>query len=85
MLYDVAGGEGPFPSEGNVREALEQLDVTLACVGDGKDADRVVEIYEAAGLSQQADGRLPDLSGSLGRFRWSRPVPWAATPDADHA
>ena len=63
MLYDVAGGEGPFPSEGNVREALEQLDVTLACVGDGKDADRVVEIYEAAGYrNKQTVGSLTCLS-----------------------
>jgi hypothetical protein len=63
MLYDVAGGEGPFPSEGNVREALEQLDVTLACVGDAKDADRVVEIYEAAGYrNKQTVGSLTCLS-----------------------
>jgi hypothetical protein len=59
MLYKVADGGGPFPSEGNVRKALEQLDVTLACVGDGKDADRVVEIYQAAGY------RNPQKVGSL--------------------
>jgi hypothetical protein len=53
MLYEVADGKGPFPSEGNVRKALEQLDVTLACVGDGPDADRVVEIYAAAGFRNQ--------------------------------
>ena len=49
LLFNVAGGEGPFPSEGNVRRALEQLDVTLACVGESQDAERVVELYEAAG------------------------------------
>jgi Family of unknown function (DUF6077) len=50
LLFNVAGGEGPFPSEGNVRRALEQLDVTLACVGESQDAERVVELYEAAGF-----------------------------------
>lgn len=50
LLYEVADGQGPFASEGNVRKALQQLDVTLACVGTtSKDADRVVELYEAAG------------------------------------
>lgn len=59
MLYEVADGEGPFPSEGNVRKALEQLDVTLACVGDSEDAKRVVELYRAAGY------RNPEKVGSL--------------------
>jgi hypothetical protein len=59
MLYEVADGKGPFPSEGNVRKALEQLEVTLACVGEAEDADRVVEIYEAAGY------RNPEKVGSL--------------------
>jgi hypothetical protein len=36
-----------------VRAALEQLDVTLACVGEAKDTDRVVEIYTAAGYQDQ--------------------------------
>jgi Family of unknown function (DUF6077) len=53
MLYDVAGGVGPFPSEGNVAKALDQLDVTLACVGQSEDAKRVVEIYEAAGYGDK--------------------------------
>ena len=53
MLYEVADGRGPFPSEGNVRKALEQLEVTLACVGSGDDAGRVVELYTAAGFSDR--------------------------------
>ena len=52
LLYEVADGKGPFASEGNVRKALDALDVSLACVGTTtKDADRVVELYQAAGLS----------------------------------
>ena len=62
MLYEVADGEGPFPSEGNVRKALEQLEVTLACVETtSKDADRVLELYQAGGLSDARGGRRPDL------------------------
>jgi hypothetical protein len=53
MLFGVADGVGPFPSEGNVRKALAQLDVTLACVGESEDAGRVVEIYRAAGYRDQ--------------------------------
>ena len=47
---------GPFVSEGNAAKALEQLDVTLACVvTSAKDADRVVEIYEAAGYVDRTE------------------------------
>ena len=53
MLFKVAGGEGPFPSEGNVGKALDQLEVTLACVGESEDAKRVVELYEAAGFQDR--------------------------------
>ncbi len=50
VLAEISDGVGPFVSEGNAAKALRQLDVTLACVvTKAKDADRVVEIYEAAG------------------------------------
>ena len=68
MLYEVADGKGPFPSEGNVAKALEQLEVTLACVGQAKDADRVVEIYAAAGYrNQETIGSLTCLWSVPGR------------------
>jgi hypothetical protein len=68
MLYGVAAGVGPFPSEGNVRQALEQLDVTLACVGESEDATRVVELYEAAGYrNQERVGSLTCLRAPEGR------------------
>ena len=51
VLAEISDGVGPFVSEGNARRALEQLDVTLACVvTTSKDADRAVELYEAAGF-----------------------------------
>jgi hypothetical protein len=68
LLYEVADGVGPFPSEGNVQRALEQLDVTMACVGrTTEDAERVVEIYRAAGYrDQEKVGSLTCLSAAEG-------------------
>jgi hypothetical protein len=68
LLYGVADGVGPFPREGRVRAALEQLDVTLACVGQSEDAERVVEIYRAAGYrDREKVGSLTCLWASGGR------------------
>ena len=54
VLAEISDGVGPFVSEGNAAAALDQLDVTLACVvTTAKDADRVVEIYRAAGYRDQ--------------------------------
>ena len=70
VLAEISDGVGPFVSEGNARKALEQLDVTLACVvTSAKDADRVLELYEAGGLSDARKvgamtclSRIPDGS-----------------------
>jgi hypothetical protein len=71
LLFGVADGEGPFPSEGNVARALEQLDVTMACVDtSSEDARRVLELYRAAGyLARHEAGSLTCLDGVEGTPR----------------
>ncbi|WP_232679433.1 DUF6077 domain-containing protein [Nocardioides sp. R-C-SC26] len=49
-LYRLASGEKQkFPGVATTREALERLDVSLACVGETDFTDRVLKLYAAAG------------------------------------
>ena len=51
LLYDVAAARPPFPAPSQVREALERLDVTVACTGRSPYLADVVRRLEAAGYA----------------------------------
>lgn len=51
LLYHLAAGKPPLPPAGKVRAAVRLLDLSLACAGPGPYRERVLDLYEQAGLT----------------------------------
>lgn len=59
LLFDLSAGRPPLPPAGDVRKAVQRLDLTLACAGPGPTRTRVLALYEEAGLTgTRTAGRL---------------------------
>ena len=54
LLYQLASGELPLPNKQNSAEALELLDVDLACTGESDNTARVMKYYAAAGYTEKS-------------------------------
>jgi hypothetical protein len=52
LLYQLASGELPLPNKDNAAEALDLLDVDLACTGKSPTTERVMKYYAAAGYTE---------------------------------
>ena len=54
LLYQLASGELPLPNKDNAADALELLDVDLACTGESDNTKRVMKYYAAAGYTEES-------------------------------
>ncbi len=54
VLYQLASGELPLPNKDNAADALELLDVDLACTGESDNTQRVMKYYAAAGYTKES-------------------------------
>lgn len=52
VLYQLASGQLPLPNKQNAAEALELLEVDLACTGETEHTQRVMKYYAAAGYTE---------------------------------
>jgi hypothetical protein len=54
VLYQLASGQLPLPNKQNAAEALELLEVDLACTGESENTERVMKYYAAAGYTDES-------------------------------
>jgi hypothetical protein len=54
LLYQLSSGELPLPNKQNSADALELLDVDLACTGESDNTERVMKYYAAAGYTEES-------------------------------
>jgi hypothetical protein len=54
VLYQLASGQLPLPNKQNAAEALELLEVDLACTGETENTERVMKYYAAAGYTDES-------------------------------
>lgn len=66
LLYDVAAAKPPFPTGGEVRHALERLDVTLACTGGSPYKKKVLDLFTSGGAYEEV--------GDIGSLACVRPA-----------
>lgn len=54
LLFRLASGELPLPNKENSADALELLEVDLACTGESATTERVMKYYAAAGYTEES-------------------------------
>jgi len=54
LLFQLASGELPLPNKENAAEALDLLEVDLACTGESDNTQRVMKYYAAAGYTEES-------------------------------